>query len=279
MLEKIVRKKRKEEKSVEPLSQMNIREIQEALLKEPSTRMINACLKDPRLGVKKLAERQLKLQQAQAVEEIRIQRMLTEEKKLWQKGYLFLAGLDEAGRGPLAGPVVAAACILPVQFDLPGLNDSKLLTESKREKLYAQIKMQAIDYALGSAEPAEIDVLNILQATKLAMKRAIEGLKTRPHFLLIDALTLPSVKLPQLSLKGGDRLSATIAAASILAKVSRDRLMVELDTLYPGYAFSKNKGYGSKEHMQSLRQLGPSPIHRRSFAPVKINISINGGYR
>ena len=254
---------------MEPLSQMNVREVEEALFKDPSPRMLCACQKDPRQGVRQLAVRLLKFQQAQAVEEARIQQMLVEEKKLWQQGFLLLAGIDEAGRGPLAGPVVAAACILPVRFNLPGLNDSKMLTESKREKLYSQIQAQALDYALGSAEPAEIDALNILQATKLAMKRAIEGLKVRPHYLMIDALTLPSVKLPQLPLIGGDLISATIAAASILAKVTRDRLMVELDTLYPEYAFSKNKGYGTSEHMQVLRRLGPCPLHRRSFAPVK----------
>ena len=254
---------------MEPLSQMNVREVEEALFKDPSPRMLCACQKDPRQGVRKLAVRLLKYQQAQALEEARIQHMLIEEKKLWQQGFLLLAGIDEAGRGPLAGPVMAAACILPARFDLPGLNDSKMLTESKREKLYAQIQAQAIDYALGSAEPAEIDALNILEATKLAMKRAVEGLKVRPHYLLIDALTLPTVKLPQLPLIGGDLISATIAAASILAKVTRDRLMVELDTLYPEYTFSKNKGYGTSEHMQVLRRLGPCPLHRRSFAPVK----------
>ncbi|MGI6119709.1 MAG: ribonuclease HII [Desulfosporosinus sp.] len=252
-----------------PLSQMNVREIKEALLKDPSQRMLSACLEDPRQGVKQLAVRLRKSQRAQAMDEARIQQMLVEEKKLWQQGFLLLAGIDEAGRGPLAGPVVAAACILPVQFDLPGLNDSKMLTECKREKLYAQIQEQAIDYALGSAESAEIDALNIFQATRLAMKRAIEGLKVLPHYLMIDALNLPAVKFLQLSLVGGDKISATIAAASILAKVTRDRLMVELDTLYPDYGFSKNKGYGTREHMQALRQLGPCPLHRRSFAPVK----------
>jgi len=260
---------REEEKSVEPLSQLNVREVEEALFKDPSPRMLCACQKDPRRGVRQLAVRLLKFQQAQAVEEARIQQMLVEEKKLWQQGFLLLAGIDEAGRGPLAGPVFASACILPVRFDLPGLNDSKMLTESRREKLYSQIQAQAIDYALGSAEPAEIDALNILQATKLAMKRAVEGLKVRPHYLMIDALTLPTVKLPQLPLIGGDLISATIAAASILAKVTRDRLMVELDTLYPEYSFSKNKGYGTSEHMKVLRRLGPCPLHRRSFAPVK----------
>lgn len=254
---------------MEPLSQMNIREVEEALYKNPSPQMLYACQNDPRQGVRRLAVRLLKYQQAQAIEEIRIQKLLVEERKLWNQGFQLLAGIDEAGRGPLAGPVVAAACILPAQFDLFGLNDSKMLTESKREKLYTQIQAQAIDYASGSAEPAEIDALNILQATKLAMKRAIEGLKVRPHYLMIDALTLPTVKLPQLPLIGGDQISASIAAASILAKVTRDRLMVELHALYPEYTFSKNKGYGTSEHMQVLRRIGPCPLHRRSFAPVK----------
>ena len=254
---------------MEPLSQMNIREVEEALYKNPSPRMLFACQNDPRQGVRQLAVRLLKYQQAQAIEETRIQKLLVEEKKLWNQGFQLLVGIDEAGRGPLAGPVVAAACILPAKFDLCGLNDSKMLTESKREKLYTLIQAQAVDYAIGSAEPAEIDALNILQATKLAMKRAIEGLKVRPQYLMIDALTLPTVKLPQLPLIGGDHLSATIAAASILAKVTRDRLMVELNALYPEYTFSKNKGYGTSEHMQVLRRLGPCPLHRRSFAPVK----------
>ncbi|HEY8875386.1 MAG TPA: ribonuclease HII [Desulfosporosinus sp.] len=253
---------------MEPLSQMNVREVEEALYKDPSPRMFCACQNDPRQGVRRLAVRLLKYQQAQATEQARIQQLLVEEKKLWKKGFLLLAGIDEAGRGPLAGPVVAAACILPARFDLPGLNDSKMLTESKREKLYPQIQAQAIDYAIGSAEPAEIDALNILQATKLAMKRAVEGLTVRPHYLLIDALKLPDVHLPQLPIVKGDQISASIAAASILAKVTRDRLMVELHALYPEYTFSKNKGYGTSEHMQVLRRLGPCPLHRRSFAPM-----------
>jgi len=258
---------------VEPLSHMNVREVEEALFKDPSPRMLCACQKDPRQGVRHLAVRLLKFQQAQAVEDARIQQMLIEENKLWQQGWVLLAGIDEAGRGPLAGPVVAAACILPVRFNLPGVNDSKMLTESKREKLFPLIQAQAIDYAIGSAEPAEIDALNILQATKLAMKRAVEGLTVRPNYLMIDALKLPNVRLPQLPLVRGDQLSATIAAASILAKVTRDRLMVELDALYPEYTFSKNKGYGTSEHMEVLRRLGPCPLHRKSFAPMKLGTS------
>jgi len=260
---------------VEPLSQMNIREVQEALYRDPSPRMICACQNDSRQGVRRLAVQLVKYQQAQALEQARIQQLLVEENKLWKQGYLLLAGVDEAGRGPLAGPVVAGACILPAKFDLPGLNDSKMLTESKREKLFIQIQKQAIDYAIGSAEPAEIDALNILQATKLAMKRSIEGLTIRPHYLLIDALNLPDVQLPQLPLIGGDHLSASIAAASILAKVTRDRLMVQLHSLYPEYTFSKNKGYGTSEHMQVLKRLGPCPLHRKSFAPVRQETSIS----
>lgn len=257
-----------------PLSQMNIREVEELLYKDPTPRILSACQNDPRQGVRRLAVRMIKCQQAEAIEKTRIQKLLVEEEKLWKKGYLLLAGIDEAGRGPLAGPVVAAACILPAKFDLPGLNDSKMLTESKREKLFVQIQTQAVDFAIGSAEPAEIDGLNILQATKLAMKRSVEGLTVRPHYLLIDALNLPNVPLPQLGLIRGDRLSASIAAASILAKVTRDHLMTELHSLYPEYMFSKNKGYGTNEHMLVLNRLGPCPLHRKSFAPVKQRTSV-----
>ncbi|HWQ71550.1 MAG TPA: ribonuclease HII [Desulfitobacteriaceae bacterium] len=250
------------------LSGLNIREIEETLRKDPTESFLKACLEAKRSGVRRLAERYLKNRQAALEEDKRIQQLLCEEKKLWSKGFLMLAGLDEAGRGPLAGPVVAAACILPARFTLPGLNDSKKISESKREKLYSEIKLQALDYSLGSAEPAEIDALNILEATRLAMKRALQGLKIRPHFLLIDALELPLVDLPQLSLIGGDGLSASIAAASILAKVTRDHWMKDLHTLYPEYGFNNNKGYGTAEHMQVLKRLGPCPLHRRSFTPV-----------
>jgi ribonuclease HII len=172
----------------------------------------------------------------------------------------------------LAGPVVAAACILPPKFSLPGLNDSKKLSESKREKLYTQIRLQALDYSLGSAEPAEIDALNILEATRLAMKRALQGLKLHPHYLLLDALNLPLVALPQLPLIGGDGLSASIAAASILAKVTRDHKMKELHSVYPAYGFNSNKGYGTADHMQALERIGPCPLHRRSFTPVSARL-------
>jgi ribonuclease HII len=250
------------------LSRLKIREVAETLRKDPPESFIKACFADERSGVRRLAEKYLRDKQVALEEEKRIQQLLCEEKKLWAQGFGLLAGLDEAGRGPLAGPVVAAACILPPKFFLPGLNDSKKLSESKREKLYGQICAQALDYSLGSAEPAEIDALNILEATRLAMKRALQGLRQQPHYLLLDALDLPFCVLPQLSLIGGDGLSASIAAASILAKVTRDHIMKELHSVYPEYGFSSNKGYGTADHMRALDRLGPCPLHRRSFAPV-----------
>lgn len=250
------------------VSSLSIREIEYTLQQEVTPKFLEACRLDQRLGVKRLAERYLKMKEEYAAEEARIQKLLYEEKRLWEQGYLTVAGIDEAGRGPLAGPVVAAVCILPARFHLPGLNDSKKLSETRREKLFADIRDQALDYALGSAEPAEIDALNILQATKLAMKRAVEGLKTRPQYLLIDALELPYLDIPQRGIIKGDELSASIAAASILAKVTRDQWMRELHSLYPEYGFAKNKGYGTTEHMKVLQRLGPCPIHRRSFTPV-----------
>jgi len=206
--------------------------------------------------------------QAQETESERLGKLLEKERELWQQGFLLIAGLDEAGRGPLAGPVMAAACILPARFDLPGLNDSKLLKPAEREALFVQIQEEALDFAVASASVEEIDRLNILEATKLAMLRSINRLKYRPHFLLIDALKL-AVDIPQLGIVGGDRLSASIAAASILAKVSRDRLMLAMHEEYPEYGFDRHKGYPTREHLQILQRLGPCPIHRSSFTPVK----------
>lgn len=253
---------------MKPLSQMSIREVEAIIWSEPSEEFLEVCAKDPRQGIQRLLARQIKYCEAQRAEDQRIQGLLTEEKRLWDKGFLYIAGLDEVGRGPLAGPVMAAACILPAHFELPGLNDSKQVSERKREKLFEQIQSQALGYAVGSAEPAEIDALNILQATKLAMKRAVEDLKMRPHFLLIDALELPQIRIPQKGIIGGDTLCASIAAASILAKVTRDRWMVDLHKIYPEYGFSRNKGYGTKEHLEALKAFGPCPLHRRSFSPV-----------
>lgn len=184
------------------------------------------------------------------------------------RGYRHIAGLDEAGRGPLAGPVVAAAVVLPRRCNLPGLNDSKQVRESDRVRLFAEIVRRAVGVGIGSATAAEIDRLNILQATRLAMRRALEALPLQPDFLLLDAVTLSGLLVPQRSIIKGDGLSCSIAAASIVAKVTRDRLMVEYHRWYPYYNFAEHKGYGTPDHLRLLRQHGPCAIHRRSFAPV-----------
>ena len=187
------------------------------------------------------------------------------ERQAQEKGFAAVCGIDEAGRGPLAGPVYAAAVILPDGLLLPGLNDSKKLTEKKRELLFDEICAEAVAYGIGYATEQEIDEINILQATFLAMRRACEGLSVRPDYALIDGNRMPPLDIPGETIVKGDACSANIAAASILAKVSRDRLMLELDKLYPEYQFAKHKGYGTKLHRELLQQYGPCPIHRRSF--------------
>lgn len=183
-------------------------------------------------------------------------------------GYRRIAGLDEAGRGPLAGPVVAAAVMLPRRFFLPGLADSKLVPPRSRELLYALILARAIGVGVGEATPQEIDSTNILDATRLAMDRALACLRPPPDWLLLDAITLPGVRIPQRPIVKGDQLSLSIAAASIIAKVTRDRMMQQLHDTFPQYNFHAHKGYATVEHLQALRQHGPCESHRRSFAPL-----------
>lgn len=180
-------------------------------------------------------------------------------------GLNVICGVDEAGRGPLAGPVCAAAVILPEHLQIPGLNDSKKLTDKKRRELFPVIQQQAIAYGIGLASEAEIDEINILQATFLAMRRALEQLTVRPEIALIDGNRETDFGLPVKTVVKGDSLSANIAAASVLAKVTRDNIMVELAQQYPEYGFEIHKGYGTKAHYEALRTYGPSPIHRRSF--------------
>jgi ribonuclease HII len=183
-------------------------------------------------------------------------------------GYRRIAGLDEAGRGPLAGPVVAAAVVLPTRCRLIGCDDSKQLSESERERLYQIIVARAVGIGIGSATEQEIDRLNILEATRLAMHRAIAALSPLPDCLLIDAVSLPGCAIPIRSIIKGDALSISVAAASVVAKVTRDRLMAEYHRLYPQYHFLTHKGYGTEEHLQQLALHGPCPIHRKTFAPV-----------
>jgi ribonuclease HII len=184
-------------------------------------------------------------------------------------GHRRIAGLDEAGRGPLAGPVVAAAVILPRRCRVPGLNDSKQVPASERERLFEEILRRAVGVGIGSASGREIDALNILEATRLAMARAVGALDPSPDFLLIDAVALPLVGLPQRPIIKGDGLSLSIAAASIVAKVTRDRLMADYHRAYPQYNFLAHKGYGTSEHLRLLAEYGPCEIHRRTFRPVQ----------
>ena len=179
--------------------------------------------------------------------------------------YTYICGIDEAGRGPLAGPVVAGAVILPRGCEILHLNDSKKLSAARREELYDEIMEKAVSVGVGMASPARIDEINILQATYEAMRQAVDSLSTEPELLLNDAVTIPEMTIPQVPIIKGDAKSVSIAAASIIAKVTRDRLMIQYDDILPGYGFAQNKGYGSKEHIEALKSLGPTPIHRRSF--------------
>ena len=195
----------------------------------------------------------------------RLHAMTEYERQCYAQGYKLVAGIDEVGRGPLAGPVVAAVVILEEGVVIPGVNDSKKLSEAKREFLYDEIKSKALAVGVGMAEVELIDEINILNATYVAMKKALEALPIKPDFILLDAVTLKDVNIPQQGIVKGDALSHSIAAASIIAKVERDRLISSYDNLYPEYKFSKHKGYGTKEHMDCIRRLGLLPVHRRSF--------------
>ena len=202
--------------------------------------------------------------------------LLRFENDAWQQGYTAVAGMDEAGRGPIAGPVTAAAVILPREKQVEGLNDSKLLTPSVREKL-AEILQNSSDVvsAVESVSPAEIDQLNILQATYLAMTRALNALTTTPDFVLVDGNSVPRIKTAAKAVVKGDSRSANIAAASILAKVTRDRIMEKAAADFPGYGFEKHKGYATSDHIAALEQLGPCSLHRKSFTPVSRIINHN----
>lgn len=211
----------------------------------------------------KKEEQELKRQAKLEKERARIEAMKLYEKEYESHGWI--CGIDEVGRGPLCGPVVASAVILPKDCQILYLNDSKKLSEKKREELYDVIMEQAIAIGVGMASPERIDEINILQATYEAMRQAISGLQVKPAVLLNDAVTIPGVEIPQIPIIKGDAKSVSIAAASIIAKVTRDRMMVEYDRIYPGYDLASNKGYGTKIHMEALRTIGPCEIHRRTF--------------
>ena len=210
----------------------------------------------------RLEREQRKLEKLQKERE-RLEAMRSFEHQY--EGYGAVCGIDEVGRGPLAGPVVAGAVILPTDCEILYLNDSKKLSEKKRELLYDEIMEKAVATGIGVISPARIDEINILQATYEAMRMAISNLKVQPSVLLNDAVTIPLVEIPQVPIIKGDAKSVSIAAASIIAKVTRDHMMVEYEEIYPGYSFASNKGYGSAQHIAALKELGPTPIHRRTF--------------
>ncbi|KAB2456977.1 ribonuclease HII [Bacillus sp. CH126_4D] len=225
-------------------------------------------MKDERKGVQKLILKWHKQKELAQKEKEKFFEMSRYEIALREKGLTYIAGIDEVGRGPLAGPVVTAAVVLPEDFYIPGLNDSKKLSEAKRERFYDEIKAQAIAIGVGIVSPQIIDEINIYQATKQAMLDAVANLSCAPEYLLIDAMKLPT-SIPQTSIIKGDAKSISISAASIIAKVTRDRMMKELGEKYPAYGFEQHMGYGTKQHLEAIEAHGVLEEHRKSFAPIK----------
>lgn len=238
-------------------------EIQAAISEEDVQRLLQAYAGDTRGGVQKLLDKLRKDQEKLTAERARMQQMRAYEREYASCGVV--CGIDEVGRGPLAGPVVACAVILPTDEEILYLNDSKQLSAKKREELYDVICEKAVSVGIGIIDQNRIDEINILQATYEAMRAAVAALDPQPDVLLNDAVTIPGLSMKQVPIIKGDAKSASIAAASIVAKVTRDRMMVEYDAIYPGYDFASNKGYGSAAHIAALKEQGPCEIHRRSF--------------
>jgi len=228
-----------------------------------------ALARDPRAGARAVLALVERRRRENRQEGQRLRHLLRFETELWERGLVHVAGVDEAGMGTLAGPVVAAAVVLPRDFRPRGLDDSKKLDEGERERLSAEVRAGAVAFAVGMASAAEVDEINIYRAGLLAMRRAVEGLPMRPDHLLLDARRLPELRIPQQGIVKGDARSLSIAAASVVAKTTRDALMAELDGAHPGYGFARHKGYSAPEHLEALRRLGPCSCHRRTFGPVK----------
>jgi len=255
------------------LHDLSIKELKERFWDaNPSTceKILLALEQDSRSGARHLAIAIRKHHQGILQEEQRLENLLRYETELQAQGFHNIAGVDEAGMAPLAGPVVAAAVILPQGYKLKGLDDSKkILSASKREELALRIKDEALAWSVGQTEVEEIDRINIYRAGLLAMNRAVSGLQIQPDYLLVDARKIPNISCPQKGIIHGDALSASISAASIIAKTTRDRYLMELDSLYPGYGLASHKGYPTSGHLAALKAKGPLPIHRKSFAPVR----------
>ena len=234
-----------------------------------SAQTLNRLKRDPRRGARLLYEVLKRKYEKERAERLRLDSMLNFERVLWKSGVRAIAGVDEAGTGPLAGPVVAAAVVFPPNTEIAGIDDSKQLDAETRSALAAVIRGAASAVAVGFADVGEIDEINIYQAALLAMRRAVEALPSAPDHLLIDARAIPGVAIPQNSFSKGDGINFSIAAASIIAKTHRDRLMEALEEKYPGYGFTRHKGYGTPEHQDAIRRLGPSPVHRLSFGLIR----------
>lgn len=248
---------------------MNIQEIKNILKNNPDDAVLEELKKDSRVGVQKLLNAYYKNIAKLQAEKQRFSELLAYEKNLYAQGCKYIAGVDEAGRGPLAGPLVIAAVILPQDIFISGLNDSKQISAKKREELYKQILAQAVAASVNIVSISNIDELNIYKATQKGMQEVLLALDIQPDVALIDAMPVEMEKMKVQSVVHGDALSASIAAASIIAKVTRDKIMEKLGEKYPEYHFASNKGYGSQEHMRAINEFGASRWHRRSYEPIK----------
>jgi ribonuclease HII len=256
----------------EDVARLSVAELRERLLERNhalSPECEAALLSDARAGAREVLRLVQKRRHANRAEGQRLRQLLRYETELRERGVVAIAGVDEAGMAPLAGPVVAGACILPADYRPRGIDDSKQLDRRARERLAEDIRQNAVAWAVARAEVEEIDRINIYRAGLLALTRAVLALGVTPEHVLIDARKLPELRLPQTPIIHGDALSLTIAAASILAKTARDALMAEFDAAHPGYGFARHKGYPTADHFDALRRLGACPIHRRSFQPVR----------
>ncbi len=245
-----------------------LKEIKQELSTLDSTQlkqMFNLYADDSRVSVHQLIENLKKKIEKEEIEKKRIEYILKYEKECYEKGNQYIVGIDEVGRGPLAGPVLVGAVILPKDCRILGVKDSKKLSENKREELDIKIREVAIDISTCSVDVDTIDKINILQATYKAMKEAILQLKIKPDTILVDALKIPNIDIEQVSIIAGDNKSLSIGAASIVAKVERDKIMIEAHKLYPQYGFDRNKGYGTQEHIKAIKKYGLCPIHRKTF--------------
>lgn len=256
-------------------SEMNCSKIQEYLdtieNDEEFEKVLEELSSDKRVSVLRLVSRHRKLIEKQRQEKRRLEVLWDLEKGLLQQGFKYIAGIDEVGRGPLAGPVVASAVILPPYSLITGLNDSKKIKEKDRKLIAEEIKAKAIAWSIGVVDAHTIDEINILEATRLAMELALKGLKPKPEYVLVDGYPNPRITIPQKGVVNGDSLSASIAAASIIAKVHRDYIMETYEELYPYYSFNQHKGYGTAVHLEALKSYGPCFIHRKTFKPININ--------